>query len=61
MTTTTNRVRPDRKTPESAAMPIRAASEVLRILEPRIPRPVAAIPKGLWKTGWLPGPQGASS
>lgn len=39
----------------------RRVSEVFGILEPRPMEPLALVPAGLWKTGWLPKPQSAAS
>lgn len=45
----------------TATMRVCSASEVFRILEPAPAKPTAAIPSGLWKTGWLPQGEGAAS
>jgi hypothetical protein len=51
----------EQRAPSRRAMPIRRASQVLGILEPRPVSPMAAVPAGFWKTGWLPKPEGAAS
>lgn len=35
-------------------------SEVFRILEQPTPKPMASVPTGLWKSGWLAKAQGAA-
>ncbi len=57
----TNPNTPKQAQPAVAEMRTRRASEVFRILEPSPMKPIAAVPIGLWNTGWLPKPQGASS
>ena len=52
-----------RSTSCSEATRTRKVSEVFRILEPSPMKPMATVPVpvGLWRTGWLPKPQGAVS
>ncbi len=50
-----------RSTTGSETLRTRRVSEVFGILEPRAMRPMALVPAGLWKTGWLPKPQAVAS
>lgn len=58
---TSSASRPAVAAPGNPSKRVRSAAEVLGILEPRPVDPIAAVPAGYWKTGWLPKPEGAVS